>query len=295
MKKFFKWTGLVLGSLLALLLLAYAYMHYRTDSRLNKEYQVSVQSIPIPTDSASLALGSHIAAIKGCNDCHGQDLGGKVMIDDPGLGYLAGPNITTGKGGLLSRYGSFSDEDYVRAIKHGLGKDKKTLMLMPSYEYNPLSQKDLGALIAYLKHVPPVDREVAPIALKPLAYVLTHLDKFPLVAAERINHQALSQAEVHPEVTPAYGKYIAVSCTGCHRDNFRGGEGLIPGSPAVPDITAAGNVGKWTEAQFVNTLRTGIRPDGSKMDPKFMPWPMAKEYTDTEIKSLYLYLTSLRS
>jgi hypothetical protein len=63
----------------------------------------------------------------------------------------------------------------------------------------------------------------------------------------------------------------------------------------VPDITATGKVGKWTEAEFVRTLRTGITPDGKKMDPKFMPWPMARDYTEIEIKSLYLFLSSLPS
>jgi mono/diheme cytochrome c family protein len=166
---------------------------------------------------------------------------------------------------------------------------------MPAYEYNPLSQKDLGALIAYMKRVAPVDREMPATALKPVAYVLTHLDKLPLVVAERIDHTAQSQEEVLAEVSPAYGKYLAVSCTGCHRDNFKGGDALIPGSPAVSDITAAGNVGKWTEAQFIQALRTGITPEGKKLDPKYMPWPMAREYTETEIRSLYLFLTSLQS
>jgi hypothetical protein len=67
------------------------------------------------------------------------------VVDDPGLGYLSAPNITTGKGGLLSRHKTYSNEDYILAIKHGTGKDKKSLKLMPSYEYNPLSQLDLGS------------------------------------------------------------------------------------------------------------------------------------------------------
>src|SRR5688500_17809271 len=116
MKKILKWTGIVLGSLVALLLIAYGYMYYRTDSRFNKVYEVRVQRISIPTDSASLALGHHIANIKGCGDCHGPDMGGKVVVDDPGLGYLTAPNLTMGKGGLLSRYGTYTDEDYIRAI-----------------------------------------------------------------------------------------------------------------------------------------------------------------------------------
>jgi cytochrome c553 len=164
---------------------------------------------------------------------------------------------------------------------------------MPSYEYNPLCNKDLGSLIAYLKSLPPVDNEAPAIQLKPLAYVLTNFEKLPLIPAEKINHTAKSLEVVNPEVSSAYGKYVAVSCTGCHRDNFQGGDALVPGSPAVPNISASGNVGKWTEDQFIKTLRTGVTPEGKRLDPKFMPWPMTKEYTDTEIKSLYKFLSGL--
>lgn len=291
MKKIFKWTGILLGAAVALLLVVYGFLYYQTDKRFSKQYAVQAQPIAIPADSASLAQGHHLVNIKGCNDCHGPDLGGKVVVDDPGLGYLTAPNITRGKGGLLSRYQHYTDADYVRAIKHGLGKDNRSLKLMPSYEYNPLSQRDLGALIAYLKSVPPVDREMQPIALNPLAYVLTYFDKLPLVSAERIDHSRQSLQEVPAVLSPAYGQYVAVGCTGCHRDNFRGGDPVIPGSPQVPDITASGQVGKWSEAQFVKTMRTGVTPEGKKLDPQFMPWPMAKEFTDTEIRSLYLFLT----
>ena len=114
------------------------------------------------------------------------------------LGLVPAPNITMGKGGLSPAAATFTDEDYVRAIRHGIGKEGKTLKLMPSYEYNPLSKKDLGALIAYLKSRPPVDKEMPAIALKPVAYVLTHLDKLPLVVAEKVNHTAKSGGRSTP-------------------------------------------------------------------------------------------------
>jgi cytochrome c553 len=290
MKKFFKWTGIVLGSIILLLLIGYTFIYFSVQSRFEKKYEVTVQPLTIPTDSASIALGQHIAAIKGCTDCHGKDFGGNVVVDDPGLGLVAAPNITQGKGGITSRRGTFTDEDYVRAIRHGIGKDGKTLKLMPSYEYQPLSKKDLAALIAYIKTRPAVDKEMPAIALKPLAYVLTNFDKVPLVVAEKVNHTAPMEEVVHPEVTAAFGKYLAVSCVGCHGENFRGGDAIIPGSPSVPNITGNGSLSKWTEAQFIQTLRTGVTPEGKKLDPKYMPWPMAKEFTETEIKSLYLFL-----
>jgi cytochrome c553 len=295
MKKFFKWTGIVIGSIILILVAAFAIIYFSVESRFNKDYQVAVAPLAIPSDSASISLGAHVAAIKGCTDCHGKDFGGNVVIDDPGLGLVPAPNITMGKGGLSSRHGQFTDEDFIRAIRHGVGKNGKTLKLMPSYEYNPLSKKDLTALIAYVKSRPAVDKEMPAISLKPVAYVLTQLDKIPMVVADKINHTQPITEEVHPEVTVTYGKYLAVSCTGCHRDNFRGGDAIIPGSPNVPNITGTGSLAKWTESQFIQTLRTGVTPDGRKLDPKFMPWPMAKEFTETEIKSLYLFLKAQQS
>lgn len=292
MKKFFKWAGIVLGALVVLLLGAYAFIYSSVNSRLEKQYAVAVKPITIPSDSASIALGAHIASIKGCYDCHGENYGGNIVIDDPALGRLVGPNITTGKGGLLARHGSFTDEDYIRAIGHGVGKNGKTLKLMPSYEYNPLSKQDMGALIAFMKSLPPVDNEPPAMELRPMAYILTNFDKFPLVVAEKVDHAAESPDMVIPEISPSYGKYVAVSCTGCHREDFKGGDALIPGSPPVPNITATGNIGKWTEEQFITTLRTGVTPEGKNLDPKFMPWPMAKDLTETEIKSIYAFLKS---
>jgi cytochrome c553 len=290
MKKFFKWTGIVLGSVIVLLLTGYAIIYFSVQSRFNKKYEVAVQSITIPTDSASIALGEHIAAIKGCTDCHGKDFGGNIVIDDPALGLLPAPNITMGKGGLSSRRGNFTDEDYVRAIRHGLDKEGKSLKLMPSYEYQPLSKKDLAALIAYLKTRPAVDKELPQVALGPVGYALASFDKLPLIVAEKVNHTAPLEEEVHPAVSVTYGKYMAVSCQGCHGANYQGGKPIIPGSPDVPNITGKGSLAKWTEAQFINTLRTGVTPEGKKLDPKYMPWPMAKEFTETEIKALYLFL-----
>ena len=293
MKRAFKIAGLILGLLVAIVLIGFGFVYFKTKSRFSKTYQVNVQSIPVPNDSAAITLGKHVALIKGCDECHGKDFGGNVVIDDPALGFIAGPNLTRGQGGLSTRYASFSDEDYVRAIKHGLNKESKSLKLMPSYEYFPLAQKDLGALIAYLKSLPPVNRQMPDIAVGPMGYVLTHFDKLPLVVAENIDHAGQSPEEVIPQITPVYGKYLAVSCTGCHRVNFKGGDGLIPGSPVVPNITATGKLSNWSEKQFINTLRTGVTPEGKKLDPKFMPWKSAKEYTDIEIKSIYVYLKSL--
>jgi cytochrome c553 len=95
----------------------------------------------------------------------------------------------------------------------------------------------------------------------------------------------------------AYGKYLAVTCTGCHGEGLSGG--AIPGTP--PDWPPAANLtpdeatglGGWTEADFFRALREGKRPDGTDLQGDFMPWKLTAKMTDDEIRALWMYLQTL--
>ena len=289
-KTMFKWLGIGVGFLILVVLMAYVFIYFKTESRIHKRYTIAVQQIAVTQDSAALVQGAHLVQIKGCRECHGADLGGKVFIDDPQLGRIVATNLTQGRGGIMREY---TKADLTRALKHGVRQDGKSVFLMPSEEYNALSAEDLGALMSYIKSLRPVDRALPPHEIKPFLRVLTAFNKFPLLPAEKIDHSKQSVARVKTELSTNYGQYVAVSCTGCHRPDYKGGEAIVPGSPPVPNITKTGKVGKWTEAEFMNTLRTGKTPEGKQMDSRNMPWTMTKEFTDTEIKSVYLFLKSL--
>lgn len=111
--------------------------------------------------------------------------------------------------------------------------------------------------------------------------------------AEMINHERILVKEVKAEISIEYGKYLSTSCQGCHRENMKGGDPVAPGYPMVADISGSGNPGKWSDDQFIITLRTGKTPEGKILNPKEMPWTMAKEFNDVELKALHLYLNSL--
>ncbi len=51
-------------------------------------------------------------------------------------------------------------------------------------------------------------------------------------------------------------------------------------------------IGKWSEQDIINTLRTGVRPDGSQLLPP-MPWPGYARMTDEDMGALAAYLKSL--
>ena len=66
----------------------------------------------------------------------------------PGFMTLSFPNLTAGAGGVGA---TNTDEDWVRAIRHGVGHDCRGLAIMPARFFYYLSDEDLGALYAYLK------------------------------------------------------------------------------------------------------------------------------------------------
>ncbi len=291
MKKVFKWTGIVICSLIVLFVGFYGVVYMNIDSRINKRYAFGEETIAIPTDSATLVLGAHLVAIKGCLDCHGPDLGGRVMINEKGLGVLTAPNLTRGLGGLPDDYGI---NHWVTALRHGVTRSGRPLLLMPSHESTLLKEQDLAAIIAYCQQLPRVDKELPANEIGPIVRIMTFFGKMPLLAVEMIDHDRMVGGNTVASNLIAEGKYLAISCKGCHRDNMQGGSALAPGMPEVPDITARGKAGSWTKPQFTAMLRTGKRPDGSQVSNDNMPWKMTAQYTDGEIDALYAYLQSLK-
>ena len=116
-RKILKITSVVLGIAIGFAAAFYAKAYYDTEARMNKVYEVAVQSITIPTDSAQLAYGALLTVAKGCRDCHGEDMGGKIFIDDAALGRVVAKNLTKGIGGLPADH---AVSDWVLALKHGI-------------------------------------------------------------------------------------------------------------------------------------------------------------------------------
>lgn len=290
MGRLLKRTGYTFTGLIGVLLLLGAYLYIASDMRLNETYAVQPEPIPIPADSAAVARGRHIAVTRGCSDCHGENLSGAAFADNFVMGRIVGSNLTSGTGGIGKVY---SDIDWVRAIRHGIGPDGQPLILMPSYEYYHLSDEDLGALIAYLKQLPPVDHQVPGSSPGPMARFMVLTGELKL-AAEVINHDAPRPEAPPPGPTVEYGAYLAKGCTGCHGNDFSGGP--IPATP--PSWPKAANItphpegiGNWTKVDFVRALRKKRRPDGSEIDP-VMPAEMG-QFTDEEMTALWKYLRTV--
>ncbi len=275
-----------------ILLAAGAVVFAVSNGKLAKRYSVAVAPVAVPSTPEAIQRGLHVATIRGCTSCHGTDLGGNVVMDNAAMGRVYGPNLTDGKGGIRGR---LRNEDLVRAVREGIGADGHPLFIMPSKDFVELSDEDLGALLAYVGSVPAVDREVPGIRLGPISRVLLALGKVKL-SAEVIPHGRLqAAAHVAVEVSPAYGRYLATTCSGCHNPSFSGGK-IAEGPPEWPHAAnltrgAGSAVAGWTEADFVRMIRTATAPDGKPVNP-VMPRAFA-QMSDVELKAIWSYLQTL--
>lgn len=291
MARFFKILLYSLGALMLLLVIGVTWVHFASRARLDRTFAVTPRAVALPSDPAALARGRHLAQTRGCNECHGKDYAGNKVIEDGAMGRVHGPNLTRGKGGRIA---TWTDTDWVRAIRHGVAPDGRALFLMPAEEYQFLSDDDLGALIAFLKSVPAVDRDRVQIELGPVARVLVALEKIKLPASI-IDHPNVKPAAVASGVTPEYGRYVAATCMGCHGPNLSGGKIDVgpPNWPEAANLTphGSGNLAKWTEADFFQAMRAGKRPDGTELNP-VMPRVFG-QMDDTELKAIWAYLRTV--
>ncbi len=294
MKRFLKWIGFGLAGVVGLALLALAVVYVLSNARLNKIYDVQPAAVPVPTDETAVNEGKRLYLTRSCIDCHGADGAGTIFLEVPMLGSAGGSNLTAGVGGVAQLY---DDGDWVLAIRHGIGPDGKPLLIMPSGEYSEMSDEELGALIAYLKSLPPIDKASPPNLAGPLARIVLVSNVAPVLSAETIDHTAQRPATVAVEPSVEYGRYLVQICMACHGEGLSGGAkpGLPPEPPLPANLTPhmETGLGSWSQEDFFAAMRTGTRPDGSAIDASKMPWPNFQVMTDEELTALWLYLQSV--
>ncbi len=278
MRKPIRWAGFAFGALASVAILLVGVLYAVGSSKLGRTYQVETALLQVLDDPASIERGAHLSRIHGCIDCHGEQLAGTVFIDEPPFRLVAS-NLTPGRGGVGQLY---SATDFDRAIRHGVRPDGSPLLVMPSAAYHRLSNEDAADLIAYLRHLPPVDNELPAREVRLLGRVLSAfaIDPSFEVRTERVATRPAPD-----------GAYLAsITCAYCHGDGLRGGVSPTPGSPPAPDLAPAG---QWARDDFFRALRTGVAPDGRRLDPQFMPWTFTQHMTDDELSALHEHLRSI--
>lgn len=286
MRPFLKWTGILVGIVLLLAIVAGGGLFVMGGSKFAGPNDLAAEPLTVTGDSAQLAWGAHIAATHGCPACHGATLGGDVLVEAPPFRAVAS-NLTSGRGGVGAR---LDVAGWERAIRHGVGVDGRALLIMPSEIYTNLSDEDAAALIAYLRSVPPVDHDLPATKIKPLGRIIAGTGKLPTAV------DLIGTAKPHRPGTPPvaatleYGEYRASTlCAGCHGPRLEGAQPADPSSPPAPPLM---NAATWSLDQFRTALRTGMTPT-RQLDDSYMPYTVTANLTDTEIEALHMYLRSL--
>ncbi|MFT3895982.1 MAG: c-type cytochrome [Anaerolineales bacterium] len=269
MKKFLRCCTVVLGAGIGLVLLTGLVLYTIGRQKLTKSYpNLPVETIAIPVDEAAITRGRHIAVTWSCTYCHGDDLSGKLIEDNSFMGTIPATNLTSGEGGIGE---SYTDIDWIRAIRHGVKPDGRGEIMMGNYY--TMSDQDLSDLIAYLKQIPPVDSYLPAMRIGtvlPLAPAIGYL----VPAAEQIDHNAPHPMDPLPDATVEYGSYLSTICMGCHSSNL------------------TSKFEGWSQDEFVRMMQTGVSPNGEQLGAGM---PLYAEMHETELTALWLYFQSTHS
>jgi mono/diheme cytochrome c family protein len=273
---------------------------------------------PSPTAQEDLlGRGEYlVTTIVGCGNCHhgrdengefvdGLEFAGNFVIHEPngpgpgGRAFSAyAPNITQhAEKGI----GAWTDEEIERAIREGISRDGHVLgppMAFPYYR--EISSDDMDAIIAYLRTIPAVDRDV-----EPSTYYIPLPPNWGPPVEEPI-------ANVPRGNTVQYGRYLAHSlghCTQCHTPLIGGvedfsqtnaGGNIFPQpfgydwAALTPNITPhpTDGIGQWSDDEIKRAIVYGISRDGRELLP-FMGFSFYEGISDQDLDAIITYLRSV--
>ncbi len=246
-------------------------------------------------------------SIVACGNCHtpgslvgrpdnSRELAGGEKIAEGGFTAYA-PNITTDR---ETGIGGWTDAQIIRAIREGKRPDGTTIgPPMPIWLYRNMSDRDVRAIVAYLRTVKPVRNKMP-----------KSVYNFPLPPA--YGPPVKSVPEVSRSDRVRYGEYLAGPlghCIDCHtpfikpgvRDvknrlgagGFRltGAWGTNVSSNITPDKETG--IGNWTGPQIAASIRRGYSAKYGKMFPP-MGYHFYKNINDKDMDALIAYLRSLK-
>lgn len=240
-----------------------------------------------------------------CGNCHTpkgpkgdiaeMELAGGFKIDEkPFTAYTS--NITPDK---ETGIGSWTDAQLFKAIREGIRPDGTLIGPPMPYEfYRELSNRDVRAIIAYLRTVKPIKNKVP-----------KSVYRIPLPKAYGPPVGEIADIDQNNQVK--YGRYLsgpAGHCLSCHTPMVKGqfdfknqlGRGGQPfegpwGVSVSRNITSSKSdgLGSWSDAEIKKAITKGIRRDGSKLFPP-MGFHYYKNISDKDLTAIVAYLRTLK-
>lgn len=289
------WLRILAGLLAGLLTLVVAVVVFFAGKGLMVGYASAPEArdLTVAGTPEQIARGQYLADIS-CVGCHSSaDTPGEFPLSGGGdfaaeipmpIGSIIVANLTPA--GVLAER---TDGELFRSIRTGIGPHGR-LAMMSFLPYGQLSDADIEALIAFLRSQEPVDTGIAGgDNLNLLGLIMFYgVGVLPFPMAE-----ATDSVVTAPPAGPTveYGKYVATlgECRGCHGPDMTG----TPPSMMIPEgfPNPRPLVETLSQAEFIEMMRTGIRPDGTPLGED-MPWQNAAKMTDGDLEALYVYLSA---
>ncbi len=262
-------------------------------------------------------LATHVANCIECHSTHdmtkfsgpivpGTEGGGGFAFDQKlGLpGVLYARNITPDS---ATGIGTWTDEEVLRAMTHGISKNGDTLFpLMPYPNMNRMAKEDLLSILAYIRTLKPISNKVPARQL--------------MVPMSAVYPGQFLQPSVDGNVRPPesdrvkYGEYLVTmgDCGTCHSPltphgpdmtrmfaggyTFDLGTNKVTSSNITPDTLTG--IGAWTEAMFLDRFtkyrdkKLFDQPAGA--ENTIMPVSLYAGMKDDDIKAIYAYLRTVK-
>ncbi|NKC33149.1 c-type cytochrome [Falsiroseomonas selenitidurans] len=255
-------------------------------------------------DAALLERGRHLVEVTGaCGNCHtpmgpqgpvaGRTLAGGTVFDEPPFRAVA-PNITPDPETGIGRW---TDAQLARAIREGIRPDGSLIgPPMPMALYRGLSDRDLAAIVAFLRTVPPVrnpvERSVYRITLPPAwgppVTSVPEPANNPVARGEYLANAVAHCMECHTPMLPTgQNDHTRLGAGGME---FRGPWGVSVARNLTPH---ANGLGGWTDAQIIRAITQGISANDRPLAPPMAFWAY-RAMTPAELSDLVAYLRSLK-
>lgn len=285
-----KWVGLVLSSLLTLactLVLGVALVgFYKINFPLHRPALTDVRVAGTPDQ---IARGARFGVF--CALCHSPNanvplVGENFSQGGPPVGTLYAANLTP-----AGEIKDWSDGEIIRAIRDGVHKSGRALIIMPSEVFHNLSDVDVQAIVAYLRSQPATGPNTPTTKLNVIGALFIGAGLAPTSAQPPITQPIVAPAE---GASADYGQYLVaiLGCRLCHGENLTGGKSGGPGPPAGPNLMVI--LTKWRVENFIQTLRTGVDPYNHTL-AEGMPWKAISAFaSDTDLTAMYAYLHGLK-
>ncbi|MCB1583701.1 MAG: c-type cytochrome [Xanthomonadales bacterium] len=281
-KEMIKKTLKILMAFIALMLLSL----YLVGLWKLRSQTLEKSSLTIMQSALSLEDGLTVAARFGCTSCHGEALSGGKVWPIPSLIATVEPPALAGR--------TITDEQWVKAVRHGLDHENQPLLFMPSTAYQQISDQELSAIIQWSRNQKVSTTNENQTQLGLLGPIMVGIGMLEL-STDHIEKNS-RKSQVQPAANREYGAVLAQVCAQCHGSEFAGRPLDSQGPPAGPDIRGSSLLNEkhgWNKDNFSAFFKSGTKPDGTKVS-QLMPWQaLGVGYQDTQIDALWKYLSSL--